>query len=121
MKAGCSIVEKPEGGGGEQQPSLSTRAECPSAAPFSPLGLWSQMPDQDRQPLDWVDIAGTAEGLCPLGVAPTCLVPTPCPQLSCLCPVRDKFQPWGKGVFSCAFLPRGLPFLFLPFGTFLPW
>lgn len=42
MKAGCSIVEKPEGGGGEQKliSHFLMYLECPSVVPFLFIWAW---------------------------------------------------------------------------------
>lgn len=49
MKAGCSIVEKPEGGGGEQKLIISgVPGMFLPGFLFSPLGLCSQMSGCDQ-------------------------------------------------------------------------
>ncbi len=81
MKAGCSIVEKPEGGGGEQKLIISDVPGMSLRGSFSlHLGSVHQCQSMTRQPLDWVDTASTVGGLFLMDVYLTCQVTTPLSQ-----------------------------------------
>lgn len=114
MKAGCSIGEKPEGGGGEQAWVTATHAERPRRFLFSPLGLRLQMPDCDDSPLPGRMLLGHRRPAS-WGRVPD-MSPHLSPQLSALLPVRDTIPTLGGGAFSCVFLKHSCPFLLVPVG-----
>lgn len=99
MKAGCSIVDKPEGGGGEQKLIISDVPGMSLRGSFSlPSGSVHRCQTGTRQTLTGQALpaqCGLVSYECSMYV--TCLVPALYPGLQSLLPIEAQFHPVGGG------------------------